>query len=287
MSLGSSDRAVIFGARGFIGQAVSREFANRDWDVVEVTSSDIDLLGQNASEMISDLLRETDRVIFLSILMDRNNQPNAVLRSNLQMATAYQEAMLRCMPRQVCYVSTDGVYPFGDKPVNEATTARAEGLYAAAHLAREAIFDALGHGQTCIVRPTMVFGSHDPHNAYGPNRFLREAQADNKITLFGTGEETRDHIHVADVAALIASLVEHKSSGIYNLATGYSMSFLDVARSVVAAIGEEIPIKYVDQMRPITHRLFDVTKLTSLFPDYKFRNFEGSLRSMILQRDGI
>ena len=27
----------------------------------------------------------------------------------------------------------------------------------------------------CIVRPTLVYGANDPHNGYGPNKFIRLA----------------------------------------------------------------------------------------------------------------
>ena len=30
----------------------------------------------------------------------------------------------------------------------------------------------------CIVRPTLVYGDNDPHNGYGPNKFVRLAQSE-------------------------------------------------------------------------------------------------------------
>ena len=59
-----------------------------------------------------------------------------------------------------------------------------------------------------IVRPTLIYGSSDPHNGYGPNQFIRLAQAKKDLSLFGRGEEKRDHVNVNDVGNIIYFLVK-------------------------------------------------------------------------------
>ena len=63
----------------------------------------------------------------------------------------------------------------------------------------------------CIVRPTLVYGPNDPHNGYGPNQFIRLAQSNKNITLFGKGEERRDHIHIKDVGKVIYTCLLYTS----------------------------------------------------------------------------
>ena len=58
-----------------------------------------------------------------------------------------------------------------------------------------------------FLRPTLIYGANDPHNGYGPNRFRRQAAKGETITLFGEGEEKRDHVPVDDVAALVSACV--------------------------------------------------------------------------------
>ena len=53
----------------------------------------------------------------------------------------------------------------------------------------------------CIVRPTLVYGEGDPHNGYGPNRFIKLIKK-KPIELFGRGEELRDHVWINDVSRL-------------------------------------------------------------------------------------
>ena len=56
---------------------------------------------------------------------------------------------------------------------------------------------------------------------------------------YGDGEQRRDFIYVKDVVAVNLWFWEHSGpSGIYNCGTGVSHTFNDVARAVIAALGE-------------------------------------------------
>ena len=64
-----------------------------------------------------------------------------------------------------------------------------------------------------ILRPTLIYGEKDPHNGYGPNQFRRKANKGEAITLFGEGEERRDHVAIDDVRGMRQRLVGVKKSG--------------------------------------------------------------------------
>ena len=53
-----------------------------------------------------------------------------------------------------------------------------------------------------VLRPSPLYGVADPHNGYGPNRFSRLAAQGGEITLFGEGEEKRDHVFVEDLGEI-------------------------------------------------------------------------------------
>lgn len=90
-------------------------------------------------------------------------------------------------------------------------------------------------------------------NVYGPREAHKQSMAsvayhfrnqllnDGKVRLFeGTagyanGEQRRDFVHVDDVVALILWFLEHPHvSGIFNVGTGLSQSFNDVAHAIIA-----------------------------------------------------
>ena len=128
-----------------------------------------------------------------------------------------------------------------------------------------------------MLRPTLVYGADDTHNAYGPNRFRRMAQKDGRITLFGGGEELRDHVHVDDVAALAVHCLLHQSTGVLNIATGISTSFRNVAELVARQFGKPVEIVETPRANPVTHRHYDVTSLIKAFPDFRFISLQDGI----------
>ena len=60
------------------------------------------------------------------------------------------------------------------------------------------------------------------------------------VEMFGTGAETRDFIHVADVVQAIRLVLESGKPGAYNLANGTEVRIDELARALLAAAGEPI-----------------------------------------------
>lgn len=115
----------------------------------------------------------------------------------------------------------------------------------------------------------MVYGTGDTHNAYGPNRFVHTAMTQRQITLFGKGEETRDHIHAEDVARITVECLVHQTTGLLNLVTGKSPSFRQVADLICENIGSFIDIRSAPRTVPIRHRNYDISGLAAAFPDFR------------------
>ena len=140
--------------------------------------------------------------------------------------------------------------------------------------------------RTVILSLAVVLGiaaaapAADPPKITGTMPSIALAQAvskDGKITLFGQGEETRDHIPVDDVAALSVLVLRHCSTGTLNVATGRSISYAEVARKVAALFDKPIEIAGTARQTPITHRHFDVTALRKAFPTFVFTPLEDGL----------
>ena len=135
------------------------------------------------------------------------------------------EAMAQALTAQpvahVVNIGSDAVYADSMDPLDEASCASPGSLHGIMHLAREVMLgDAAGDTPFASLRPTLIYGADDPHNGYGPNRFRRLAAEGHDIVLFGNGEERRDHVWVEDVAELASRMVQHKSQGVLNAATG-------------------------------------------------------------------
>jgi nucleoside-diphosphate-sugar epimerase len=103
------------------------------------------------------------------------------------------------------------------------------------------------------------------------------AHKEGRITLFGEGEEMRDHILVDDVVALTLRVLRHRSAGTLNLATGRSVTFAELAQRVAALFDRPIEIVGTPRQNPITHRHFDVIALRKAFPTFSFTPLDVGL----------
>jgi len=103
-------------------------------------------------------------------------------------------------------------------------------------------------------------------NVYGPNEYhkgrmasvffhaFNQIQANGHLKLFRShrediahGEQSRDFIYVMDIAKVIEWLLQNQPvNGLYNLGSGQARTFLDLGKSVFAALGLEPDIRFID-----------------------------------------
>src|SRR5262245_24792423 len=259
-------RVVIVGAGGFVGSAICARLAADKIPVLALTRNELDLLKPEAAATLQRLLRADDGVVFVSALAPTRN--NAMLIDNLRLAEAVCAALAAQPVGHLVYVSSDAVYSDDANPVTERSCQQPSSLHGAMHLAREIVLRTTLKLPLAILRPTLIYGAKDPHNGYGPNRFRRLAAKGEAITLFGEGEEKRDHVHVDDVATLVGAVLQHRSIGTLNIATGRSASFREVAEMIVALSSRSVEIRGTPRQNPITHRHFDITDCLKAFPEF-------------------
>ncbi len=263
----SPSRVVVIGA-GFVGATICARLAADRIALLALTRKDIDLLKPDAAKTLQDLLRPDDSVVFVSALAP--TRTNAMLIDNLRMAEAVCTALALQPVQHLVYISSDAVYADDANPVTERSYQHPSSLHGVMHLAREIMMRSTLKLPIATLRPTPIYGAKDPHNGYGPNRFRRLAAKGEAITLFGEGEEMRDHVLVEDVAAVAVLALRHRSKGALNVATGQSTSFRDVAAVAVALAGSKSEIRGTPRQNPVTHRHFDITESLKAFPEFHY-----------------
>ena len=263
-------RVALLGARGFIGTAIRGQIEAQGIPVIALTSAELDLAETTAADKLAALLKPSDAVVMLAALTPDKGRDIATLMKNLAIMQNVCAAIGKSGCAHLVYFSSDAVYDTAVSRVTEDTPASPQDLYGVMHYAREIMARSLVKIPVLVLRPTLIYGLGDTHNSYGPNRFRRVAQKDGKITLFGGGEETRDHIHVDDVAALTVRCLLRKSTGTLNVATGVSRSFHELAELVAKQFDNNIEIIVTPRANPITQRHYGVTNLIKAFPDFRF-----------------
>jgi UDP-glucose 4-epimerase len=272
-------RAVVLGSGGFIGSAIWRKLCAQGTSVVGLEREALDLLADGAAERLSSLLRSDDALVIVAAKAPCKSP--AMMLENVRMMAAVCEALATRPIAHLVYISSDAVYADGPLPLTEVSPASPTSLHGAMHFAREHMLRAVaGATPFAILRPTLVYGAGDPHNGYGPNKFRRQANSGEQIVLFGEGEEERDHVDVDDVARITSLVLDRRSSGVLNVATGAVASFRTVAERVAAFAPRQVAIAGSPRNGPMPHngyRPFDPTATLAAFPEFRYTSIDSGL----------
>jgi nucleoside-diphosphate-sugar epimerase len=276
-------RVVVLGGSGFVGGDLVAFLHDQRIPVIGYASRDVDLLRSESVELLRQIVRHDDVLVFASTVTPDKGKDVRTLMKNLTMGEHVAAFVEQSVCRQVVYVSSDAVYDDAANPVREDSACNPGSFHGVMHLARELMLrQAMQKSKTPLmcIRATLLYGENDTHNGYGPNRFLRTARMEQLIKIFGQGEEKRDHLHIGDLSKLIGLCLRHRSEGILNAATGHSTSF----REIADLIAEQRPgtrLECLPRATPITHRHFDTTALLRAFPTMHFTPLQAGLTAML------
>lgn len=264
-------RVVVVGAGGFVGGAIASLLERQKVSVRRVTRRDVDLLMPEAAVKLGGMLEPGDSLVAASALAPCKNAQ--MLKDNIVLALAIVTAAKGANLAHFVNIGSDAIYADSIAPLTEASVTAPESMHGVMHLARETMVRSEVSAPTAFLRPTLIYGEHDPHNSYGPNRFRRLAADGRPIVLFGEGEERRDHVSVDDVAELASRILFHRSVGILNAATGIVTSFHDIAHLAVRLAQTGTTIQSSSRSGPMPHngmRPFDASGTRDAFPDFRY-----------------
>ena len=272
---------VILGASGFVGQALVGQLESMGKAFTAHSSKTLNLLAADTPAQIAANVQAGDVVVLLSALTPEKGGAAETTIQNIQMVHNILQGLESIDIKQFIYISSDAVYPLAADMVDETTPVLADRLYGHAHIVREQmLLELLPAEKLTILRPCAIYGKGDTHNAYGVMRFIRSALESKEISLFGEGEEYRDHLHVDDLAAVITQAAEQHISGTYNVASGTSMRFMDIAK----LIAEQVPgtsINCKPRSVAIQHRHANMCKLWKTFPNAIPRSIEVGVKQVL------
>jgi UDP-glucose 4-epimerase len=190
-------------------------------------------------------LAQPDVVLHLAAHIDARrsvDEPALDARVNVVGTAAVLEAARRAGARRVVLASTAAVYGKPEVvPTPEPGPVRPLTPYGASKAAAEAyleLYARLYGLSTLALRMANVYGPRqNPHGESGVVAIFCGAAADRRpVTIYGDGRQTRDYVHVRDVAAAFVRATATPVTGVLNVATGNETSVLDVA----AAVGVEV-----------------------------------------------
>jgi nucleoside-diphosphate-sugar epimerase len=280
---------VVLGATGFLGQAIVGQLAGVGVDAHGFSSRSLNLTERSAFGVLDALAGPEATLIFASAVTPDKGRTVDALDANLQMALNVGRYLEAHPFRKVVYVGSDAVYPMGDDVVTESSPVEPADFYALAKYAGERVLANVCGGAKIplvIVRPTGVYGAGDTHNSYGPNRFITQIHNERKVSIFGEGDDIRDHVYVDDAAAAIVGLAASDATGVFNIASGESRSFGSVVEQLQAISPVEFEVVNLPKSGGTSRRDFDISRLRSALPDLTLTPFEEGLKRTVATRLG-
>jgi UDP-glucose 4-epimerase len=270
-------KVLVTGGAGFIGSHVCDRFLASGWDVeiIDDLSSGkranlpdtarlhvVDIRSPEAARIVRD--GAFDALIHLAAQMDvRRSVADPVFDAgvNIVGTLTLLEALRgsgRGPSTRIVFSSTGGAI-YGDMatpPNSETTPKEPDSPYAIAKLSVEhylAYYSRIHAFETVSVRFGNVYGPRqDPHGEAGVVAiFCGRILAGKPLTIFGDGKQTRDYVHVADVADAIfrvatgalppATSVNDRA---FNIGTGEASTVLEVANTLLSTADSNVPIEF-------------------------------------------
>lgn len=240
-------RILVTGGAGFIGTRLMMHLRQQPW-ATAVTG--LDLHGHGAgvipgdvrnADAVSRAVRRVDAVVHLAALVsapESVNKPVEYCDVNTQGTAVVAEAC-RAHGVRLVLASSAAVYGRVEGASRESAPLYPGTPYAASKAAAEAVVRGLqddGGLAALALRFFNVYGpgqvADHPYASVVP-RFVRAALREEPLTIRG-GSQSRDFVHVDDVAELIGLVVQHKVESLtpVNVGTGVGTSIDDLARLV-------------------------------------------------------
>lgn len=160
-------------------------------------------------------------------------------------------AAIKHSVKKLLYASTSGIYGHSaiEKAVSEELLVDPRTSYAMAKRFNEIYLRSLFEEkrlQSIAIRFFNVYGYRQDDRMVIP-RFYKQAMSGEPITVFGTGEQTRDFTFIDDTIEACIQLME-KVDGceIVNVANENESNIENLARTIKSVTGSDSEIKYID-----------------------------------------
>jgi nucleoside-diphosphate-sugar epimerase len=245
---------LITGSSGFIGSRIAASFVQDDYKVVGIDmkiiphlnyeQKECNLLEEDLAQYISEC--QPDIIIHcagnasvgLSV-----KEPFMDFSNNVQLLHKLFFTLLKvgCKPK-VIFLSSAAVYGNpGKLPISESDSLMPMSPYGLHKRLCENICEYFYNVENIPVTIVRIF------SAYGAGirkqlfwELATKIAKKEKLELYGTGEETRDFIHITDVIQAIRLIADKSDKLIYNIANGCETTIREAAGILVTEMGKDI-----------------------------------------------
>jgi nucleoside-diphosphate-sugar epimerase len=252
--------ALVTGSAGFIGSQVVRTFRRQGYVVYRVDIAGPDR--RDARDYLRQAMFQPDVVVHCAaavVTTAAKASARVAVAENLEIDAALFQWAARAKPGRLVYFSSSCAYPahahnrgtrWQERAVSLTQPEMPDGLYGWAKLTGELLAAELAAEGTpvTVVRPFSVYGP-GVRTGFAVRGFAEQiARRADPVEIWGDDRQTRDYIHVSDVAAAVLAAVREGVDGPVNLGTGRATSLHDLAVMMAGIAGYQPQIKVAEDM---------------------------------------
>jgi UDP-glucose 4-epimerase len=266
-------RVVVTGGAGFVGSHVAAYLAERGFRVVAVDSLERASAVRRLEEVgvpliVGDVrsvdLPPADAVVHAAAYINVEESWERSYDYMWNNAAATARVAKRCAETgaHLVYISSAAVYGEPQRlPIDENHPTRPLSPYGLSKLAGEQVAQMLAPG-AAVLRLFNVYGPGQTGPYAGVvSKFIERAKGGLPPVIYGDGTQTRDFVHVADVAQFVEVVLDRGAAGVFNVGTGRAVSIKELATIVMRLAGlSGEPLYAPPRPGDIKHSVADVTK---------------------------
>lgn len=280
------DRNVlVVGKNSYVGEFLCQHLSAQGASVRAVGSSDCDFLDSaSVHELFESFGGKPFTTLFLAVVNKSVDNSYSAFRDNVQMAWNLVANARAVNIESLIYFSSVDVYGRSPRlPMTETTSPDPDTWYGLSKSTSEWIVrEELGSKcPTCILRLPGIFGrSRNDRSVIG--RLISAIRKEGKVYIQGDGEVLRDYVFAPDLCRVVERLAANKTSGTFNLASGKSLSLLQILDAIREVLGIDFGVVHrpADKERNFDMR-YDIARLSAALGEFDFSPLIAGIRSYL------
>jgi len=280
-------RIFVAGHRGMVGSALVRHLADAGYrNIVTRTKAHLDLIDQGGVNLFFE--EEHIDVVFLAAarvggILANSTMPASFIYENLAIETNVIHAACRLSVSKLIFFGSSCIYPKAcPQPIREeylltSALEPTNEAYAIAKIAGLKLCESYNrqYGTKFVsLMPTNLYGPNDNYDLQSSHvlpALIRKAheaklRRESALCVWGSGTPRREFLHVDDLAAAAAFLMESDvGEGLFNVGVGEDLTIRELAQTVCPVVGFEGELVF-DATKPdgTPRKLLDVSKLAAM-----------------------
>ena len=294
-------RTYVSGHLGMVGSAIVRELNKKknNRTVITATRNELDLTNQcDVNNFIKQVMPDEIIVAAAKVggIHANRTYPAEFIYDNLAIAINLIHSAYKNKIKKLLYLGSSCIYPReASQPINEkellsGPLEKTNEWYAISKIAGIKLCQSFRKQYNCdfiSAMPTNLYGIKDNYHlenahvipAIMHRAFLAKKNNEQTLTIWGTGDATREFLFVDDLAeGCIFLLNEYSEHSPINLGTGVEVSIKDLAVKICEIVGFNGELVF-DTSKPdgTPRKVLDVTKINELGWQSK-TNLENGLK---------